>query len=223
MCGRPKKLVQSLRDMAEVSRLGKGQNGRKRAIPQQSGQDDPLDPPLRIGIDKVLLLAEDDHTALRDEQRKLRPLARVELRQVDTGGDLGTEARRDVPYGRASEERLGLGVAQRLVSRVDVLERFERRELESRRPFGEETLVFVRIGSSFDSRGAFDLVRRELVAHLIGRSRGLGSSRRHVFVSSRRRIAINSRKAMRCRLITRAGHSTQEWRLLYQALAEAID
>lgn len=66
-----------------------------------------------------------------------------ELRQVNPIEDLNAECRSDRLRSCVVEERLWVDIVQSFVSRVDVLERFERRKFEAVGPLGKESAKFV--------------------------------------------------------------------------------
>ena len=73
-----------------------------------------------------VLVAEDDDAALGDVERELLSAARVERVQLDAF-DLGAELGRELVDVGAVEEAPRRRVLERLVPRIDVLERLERR------------------------------------------------------------------------------------------------
>ena len=102
-----------------------------------------VDLPPRVAVDEGLLVLEDDDAALGDKEGQLRACTGVELGEVDAVGDLGAHVGRDVLDGGTLEEGTRRRVLERLVARVDVLERLERRKLERGVPFKEEVGVLV--------------------------------------------------------------------------------
>jgi hypothetical protein len=198
MCGRPKYVVQSLWNTITPSvsvlavRSGRADSTAKNA--EQSGN--LLDPPFRFGIDKLLLVAEDDDSALGDKECQLRTLAVSERRQVDTRNDLRPKVGSEVTDLGIVEERQRGRVVQSFVTRVDVLKGLEGRELERRGPLGEEAPVLVILRSGLDSLGPLDFESRELLLDSLGRGRRRHEVRMVVKIEGKGRL--ESKRAIDC-------------------------
>lgn len=169
-------------------------SGLSRKERQASGNS--LDPPFRLGIDKLLLVAEDDDSALGDKEGQLRALAVSERGEVDARNDLRPKVGSEVTDLGILEERQRRRVVQSFVTGVDVLKGLEGREFERRSPLGEETAVLVILRSGLDSLGPLDFESRELLLDSLGRRR-----RRHkvrMVVKMKRQRRLGSTGAIDC-------------------------
>lgn len=100
--------------------------------------------PFRISVDELLLIPDDDDSLASDVEGELSSFVLSESRQIEIFAlNFDTKGRSDSLDFCVTEEGERVLVVEGVVSRIDVLERFERGEFEIRGPVREESFVRV--------------------------------------------------------------------------------